>query len=362
MQKAYLILENGRVFIGKAFGAVGSSVGELVFTTGMTGYPESLSDPSYYGQIVIYTFPQLGNYGIARTDMEHPKFHVRGVVVREFCADPSNFRSEADIDAMLKEQNVVGICGVDTRELTQLIREKGVVNARLTSVDDYPVYNPDELGAYRVEESVEHTSTPEPLVLTPPQGPVKYRVALLDYGAKKSIADNLLKRGCQVTVLPYNTPAEEVLAGKPDGVMLTNGPGDPADNTGCIEELRKLLGEVPMFGICLGHQMLALAAGAKTVKLKFGHRGANQPVKDLETGRVYITSQNHGYAVDPATLPDSGKLRFLNVNDGTCEGVDYPSLAAFSLQFHPEAHGGPLDCEAQFDRFIHLMEEGCPNA
>ena len=353
MQKAYLILETGRVFEGESFGAAKDSMGELVFTTGMTGLAESLTDPSYYGQIVIYTFPELGNYGICLEDTESDECRFRGVVARSFTDCPSNFRSKFSVDEYLKRHNIPGICGIDTRELTQLIRERGVVNAMITT--HRPDAVPDALHSYRVEKSVESTSTPKPFVM-PAEGDALYNVALLDYGAKISIAKSLIKRGCTVTVLPYNTPAEEILSGGYDGVMLSNGPGDPADNVYPIQQIKKLLGRIPMFGICLGHQMLAVAAGGKTRKMKFGHRGANQPVKDLETGRIYITSQNHGYAVDADSLSATeGALRYVNVNDGSCEGVDYPKLRAFSMQFHPEAHAGPMDCEAGFDRFITMM-------
>lgn len=354
MQKAFLVLANGKKYEGTIFGAISDTVGELVFTTGMTGCVESLTDPSYYGQIVIFTFPQFGNYGICDTDMESNGIHVRGVVVREFCPNPSNFRCDETVDEFLKRHNIVGISGIDTRELTQMLRDDGVINAAITTDPDFDYKT---LAAFRVEGSVEATSTKEPYTIAP-EGEAKYSVALMDYGAKGSIADNLVKRGCRVTVLPYNTSAEEVMALSPDGIMLSNGPGDPADNVEVIENLKKLFGKAPMFGICLGHQMMALAAGATTEKLKFGHRGANQPVKDLETGRVYITCQNHGYAVNVESLKRIGaELRYVNVNDGTCEGVDYPELNAFSMQFHPEAHGGPRDCEEAFDRFINMMEE-----
>ncbi|MDY3015167.1 MAG: carbamoyl phosphate synthase small subunit [Evtepia sp.] len=356
MKKAYLYLENGQVLEGQHFGADGTVMGELVFTTGMTGCVESLTDPSYYGQLVIYTFPQFGNYGICHEDMESPQCQMKGVVVREFCEDPSNFRCDESVDAFLKAQNVVGIAGVDTRMLTQMLRDNGVMNAVITTREDKP--DMDALKAYRVTQSVENTSDTKVQVLKP-EGDAPYSVALLDYGAKQSIANSLLARGCQVTVYPYNTPAETILSGGHHGIMLSNGPGDPADNPFCIQQIQALFGKLPMFGICLGHQMMALAAGATTKKLKFGHRGANQPVKDLETGEVSITSQNHGYAVDADSLAGTkGVLRFVNVNDGTCEGVDYPEYRAFSLQFHPEAHGGPLDCLTAFDRFTDMMKEG----
>ena len=358
MQDAYLILEDNTVLPGKSFGVSGTAVGELVFTTAMTGCTESLTDPSYYGQIVIYTFPQLANYGICAADMESEKIHVRGVVVREYCASPSNFRSEQGVGDFLRQHNIMGICGVDTRQLTQRIRERGVVNAIITTELPQNCAAVAELANYRIRQSVEHTTAAAVQVLPPIQAQApRYSVALLDYGAKKSIADSLRKRGCQVTVYPSSTSAQEILAAGHDGVMLSNGPGDPADNQYCIAQIQQLLGKLPLFGICLGHQMLALAAGATTHKLKFGHRGANQPVRDVQSGRIYITSQNHGYAVDPDSLAGTGALlRYVNVNDGTCEGLDYPQLRAFSMQFHPEAHGGPLDCQSAFARFLALMD------
>jgi len=353
MEKAYLILETGEVFEGRAFGAAKESIGELVFATGVVGYVESLTDPSYYGQTLMFTFPQIGNYGIIPLDGESKQCHVQGVVVHEWCTEPSNFRCQGTVDEFLKEQGVPGICGVDTRRLTQIVREHGVMNAIITS--KAPENLLSELRAYKVTGAVEATSIREPEVLLP-EGDVKRHVVLMDYGAKKSIANNLLKRGCQVTIMPYHATAEDILNLRPDGIMLSNGPGDPADNPGCIAQLQKLLGKLPMFGICLGHQLLALAAGAQTTKLKYGHRGANQPVRNVKTGRSYITSQNHGYAVLTEGLDKiGGELSFINLNDNTCEGIDYPDLGAFSMQFHPEAHGGPHDMESAFDRFLDLM-------
>lgn len=353
MKKAYLYLENGQVLEGHSFGAAGTAMGELVFTTGMTGCVESLTDPSYYGQLVVYTFPQFGNYGICHKDKESPHCQMGGVVVREYCQTPSNFRCEETVDAFLKAQNVVGIAGVDTRMLTQLLRDGGVLNAVITTEEGQPDW--EALKAYRVTQSVENTSEKE-VTVRMPQGEAAFSVALLDYGAKESIANSLLARGCKVTIYPYNTPAEEILAAGHHGVMLSNGPGDPADNPFCIQQIQKLFGKLPMFGICLGHQMMALAAGAKTKKLKFGHRGANQPAMDLETGEVSITSQNHGYAVVRDSVdPAVAQVSLENVNDGSCEGLRYARPNCFSTQFHPEGNTGPKAVEYLFDRFVGSM-------
>ena len=352
MKKGYLILQDGRVFEGVRFGAETDTVGELVFTTGMCGYIETLTDPSYAGQIVMQTYPLIGNYGIIREDFEGACC-VRGYVVREWCDAPSNFRTDCDLDTFLKEQGVPGLYGVDTRELTRIIREHGVMNAAIC--DEVPV-DLTPIETYAVTGVVEAVSCREASV-HPAEGEERFRVSLLDYGAKRNIVRELQKRGCTVTVLPATTSAEEILAADPNGVMLSNGPGDPAENVYQIEQIRKLLGKVPMFGICLGHQLTALAAGGSTYKLKYGHRGVNQPVRDVEGVRTYITSQNHGYAVDSDTVK-LGRVRFANANDGTCEGIDYPELKAFTVQFHPEACTGPKDTSFLFDRFVDLMKGG----
>ena len=349
-KKRYLVLADGSVFEGYAFGADVEKTGELVFATGMVGYIETLTDPSYCGQIVMQTFPLIGNYGIIPEDFEgKPLLH--GYVVREYCDYPSNFRSEYDLDRFLKENGIPGIYGVDTREITNLIREKGVVNAILC---DSPEQDLNALAAYRVTDAVKTASTDEIVEFLPEKE--ERHVALIDFGEKNNIVRSLVKRGCRVTAVPYDTPAETILAMKPDGIMLSNGPGDPADNVYSIEQIRKLLGKAPLFGICLGHQLTALADGGKTVKLKYGHRGGNQPCKNLKSGTCFITSQNHGYAV----LGDStehGVESFINANDKTNEGMDYPGLNAFTVQFHPEACSGPLDTDFLFDKFIKMMEE-----
>ena len=355
--KAYLILEDGTVFEGTSIGSSREVISEIVFNTSMTGYLEVLTDPSYAGQAVVMTYPLIGNYGICREDMESRQAWPDGYIVRELSRIPSNFRSGDTIDHFLKEQDIPGISGIDTRALTKILREKGTMNGMITTNGDYDLEEVKEkIRQYTVKGVVLKTSVKKPYVL-PGDGK---KVALLDCGAKDNIARNLNKRGCEVTVYPADTPAEEILKINPDGIMLSNGPGDPAENVGIIEEVRKLYeSSVPIFAICLGHQLMALATGAKTYKLKYGHRGGNHPVKDLETGRVYITSQNHGYAVDEESLdPSVAVPAFVNVNDKTNEGVKYVGKNMFPVQYHPEACPGPLDSGYLFDRFMRMMEEG----
>lgn len=360
-KKAYLILQNGRTFCGDVFGSVGEVTGELVFTTAMTGYLETLTDPSYYGQIVIQTFPLIGNYGDIPQDYESAKIHMKAYIVRQWCQEPSNFRCEGTLDAFLKAQGVVGLSGIDTRQLTRIVRECGVMNARISESPELTAEERAALESFSVQNAVRSVSRrqAEKRACDKPE----FRVALWDFGAKENIARELVKRGCELTIMPADASAEEILALAPDGVMLSNGPGDPAENAGIIDELKKLCAhKLPMFGICLGHQLLALSQGAQTTKLKYGHRGANQPAQEVATGRVYITSQNHGYAVKAETLPDTARMSFRNANDGTCEGVDYLNMPVFSVQFHPEACAGPRDTAFLFDRFISLMKEEKANA
>ena len=352
IKKVYIVLEDGHIFEGKRFGAEGEALGELVFTTGMGGYIETLTDPSYYGQIVMQTFPLIGNYGIMEEDFESDKSYVSGYVVREWCELPSNFRTEYDLDTFLKKQGVVGVYGVDTREITRIIREQGVMNAKIVSSVDKIDY--DEIKAYKIVDAVKSVSCNKKYTVS--DGEAKYKVALLDYGAKKNIVRELVARGCEVTVFPYDTSAEEIIKTNPDGIMLSNGPGDPEENIVPIENIKELAGKFPIFGICLGHQLTALAMGGKTMKLKYGHRGVNQPVKQLETGRTYISSQNHGYAVVADSLDRRyARESFINANDGTCEGMEYRSKQIFTVQFHPEACSGPKDTKFLFDRFISMM-------
>ena len=396
---ACLVLANGLVFKGKSFGASGTIVGEAVFTTGMNGYIETLTDPSYYGQIVTQTFPLIGNYGIIPKDFESSSCHVRGYIVRSWCEAPSNFRCEGDLDSYLKKQNIIGLYDIDTRALTKVIRESGVMNGMLVSGESdeakkifAALENPDEknrllekIRSYKIENAVESVtcsaSEIEESAETVFKESASYRfvpvrsdgtkendpeaamrdgkgkkVVLWDFGAKANIRRELLKRGLDVVTVPALTTAEKILSLNPDGVMLSNGPGDPQENVSIIEEIKKILdARIPVFGICLGHQLLALANGAKTVKLKYGHRGANQPVKQLSTGRVYISSQNHGYAVENDSLPEGAVPSFVNTNDGTNEGLVYTKIPAFSVQFHPEACSGPLDTSFLFDDFVRLI-------
>ncbi len=353
---AYLILENGTVFEGRAFGAERETTGELVFTTAMTGYLETLTDPSYFGQVVIQTFPLIGNYGIIPSDFESKSPALKGYIVREWCQAPSNFRCEGDLDTFLKEAGIPGIYGIDTRALTRIVREYGVLNCRIAYSNEVSDSLLNDIKNYVITDAVESTtsSAAQEFKAENPQ----FNVVLMDFGAKHNIGRELVKRGCNVTVVPADTTAEQIKAMNPDGIMLSNGPGDPSANIQIIEELKKLCEyKIPTFGICLGHQLLALSQGAKTEKLKYGHRGANQPAKELETGRVYITSQNHGYAVVSDSMPSNGKVSFVNGNDNTCEGVTYTDMPAFSVQFHPEACGGPRDTAFLFDRFIKLIKD-----
>ena len=358
-QKAYLLLANGQIFEGKSFGMTGTTIGEVVFATGMTGYQETLTDPSYYGQIAVQTFPLNGNYGTNSDDFESPHCWLKGYIVREWCEVPSNFRCEKTIDEFLKEQHVIGLYGVDTRQLTRIIRECGVMNGAITTEDVYAKKEVllAQIQAYEIKDAVKTVTTKEIKHYTV-ENP-EHEVVMMDFGYKAHILRHLLNRNCNVTVVPAHTTAEEILAINPDGVMLTNGPGNPEENTEVIETLKKLIAaKMPMFGICLGHQLTALANGGKTMKLKYGHRGGNQPVKDLNTGRVYVTSQNHGYAVVGDSInPAVGKMSHWNVNDNTCEGVEYYNAPVYTVQFHPEACGGPRDTSYLFDRFMTMMRK-----
>lgn len=357
-QKAFLLFADGAVFEGLSVGAQGTSVGEVVFTTNMTGYQETLTDPSYYGQIVTQTFPLIGNYGVNDFDGESDKSYVKGYIVREWCEAPSNFRCEHDLDWFLKEQGIVGIFGIDTRALTRKIREHGVMNGMVTTEDVFADLqeNLAKLKSYTIKDAIRSVSVPQAKRYECEQ-PL-YEVALMDYGYKRNIRRALLERGCNVTVLPCTTSASEILSGGFDGVMLSNGPGDPSEDAEIITNLREIAQlSLPIFGICLGHQLMALSQGAKTTKLKYGHRGGNQPVVDLTTQRTYVTSQNHGFEVLGETLPkQTGRVSHINANDKSCEGIAYHAGNIFTVQFHPEACSGPQDTGYLFDRFIELMK------
>jgi carbamoyl-phosphate synthase small subunit len=392
--KAFLILEDGTVFEGIHIGAHREVISEIVFNTSMAGYLEVLTDPSYAGQAVCMTYPLIGNYGICKDDMESIKAWPDGFIVRELSRIPSNFRNNCTIQQFLEENDVPGIAGIDTRALTKILREKGTMNGMITTNENYDFGQIRiKLKEYTTGKVVERVSCKEKYTLQgvtelsqngPLSGSARFdkaayergerepkptlvkelngiglRVALMDFGAKKNIAHSLSSRGCEVTVYPAWTSAEEIIEARPDGIMLSNGPGDPKECVTIIEELKKLYQtDIPVFAICLGHQLMALANGADTYKMKYGHRGGNHPVKDLETGRVYISSQNHGYVVDTDKLdPKVAAPAFINVNDGTNEGLSYTGKDIFTVQFHPEACCGPQDSGYLFDRFIELMKK-----
>ena len=352
--KAFLILEDGHVFSGTSIGSAREVISEIVFNTSMTGYLEVMTDPSYAGQAVCMTYPLIGNYGICYEDQESNRPWIDGYIVRELSRIPSNFRSVDTIQHFLEKHDIPGICGIDTRALTKILREKGTMNGMITVNENFDLDDIiPRLQKYRTGKVVEKVTCREKKVL-PGKGP---KVALMDFGAKRNIARSLNERGCQVTIYPSLTTAEEILADQPDGIMLSNGPGDPKECTSIIQEVKKLYdSQVPIFAICLGHQLMALATGADTHKMKYGHRGGNHPVKDLKTGRVYISSQNHGYVVDTETLDERvARPAFVNVNDQTNEGLEYIGKNIFTVQFHPEACPGPQDSSYLFERFIEMM-------
>lgn len=346
MRKAYLVFEDGTVFEGEGFGAEVESVGEAVFNTNVVGYIETLTDPAYAGQIVVQTFPMIGNYGIIEEDFVG-QCCVKGYVAREWCDEPSNFRSEYTIDQFLKERGVPGICGVDTRAITRKLRDGGAMNAMICSAVPEDLAVVKEYRASGLVSEMTCKAAHEVAAL----GECKKHAVVIDYGMMNSVAAELAKRGCGVTVVPAWTSAEEILALKPDGVLLSGGPGDPMDVD--ITAVKALMGKVPVFGIGLGHQLAALATGAATVKMVYGHRGSNQPVHEKATGRTYITAQNHGYVVDAESVK-MGFVSFANANDGSCEGIEYPTLNAFTVQFNPDSTG-PRNTAFLYDRFITMM-------
>lgn len=351
-----LILEDGTVFKGKAFGANNNVFGEIVFTTSMTGYQETITDQSFNGQIITFTYPMVGNYGVNRDDYESIAPTCKGVVVKEHARVASNWRSQMTLDEFLKRKGIPGISGIDTRALTRKIRQVGTMKAGIVDAGDSFEHAFDQLKAtVLATNQVQQVSTSKPY---PSPGTGK-NVAVIDFGLKHSILRELSKRNCNLTVLPYNTDAKTILSLAPDGVMLTNGPGDPKDVPEAIEMIREIQGKIPIFGICLGHQLFALANGADTYKMKFGHRGLNHPVREIATGRIDFTSQNHGYAVDEKTVdPDQLLITHVEVNDGTVEGIRHRHYPAFSVQFHPDAAPGPHDALHLFDEFMEMMDAG----
>ncbi len=368
--RAALALADGRVFFGQAFGASGETSGEVVFNTSMSGYQEILTDPSYRGEIVTMTYPLIGNYGFNREDIESSKPHLAGFIVKEACEIPSSWRSDLSLDAYLKENNIIGLSGIDTRALVRHIRDKGAQTGVISTIDldtDSLVAKAKLAPSIVGQDLVQEVTCKQPYDWNEGtwdlsagyekrQGPADYKVVAYDFGIKYNILRNLVSKGCAVTVVPADTPAEEVLAMHPDGVFLSNGPGDPEPISYAQEAIRQLLGKVPLFGICLGHQLLAIALGGKTYKLKFGHRGGNQPVRRGAGHSVEITAQNHGFAVDADSLQEDAFVTHINLNDNTVEGLQHKSMPAFSVQYHPEASPGPHDANYLFDEFIEMME------
>lgn len=353
MMTARLLLEDGTLFTGTSFGADGKSIGEVVFNTSMTGYQEILTDPSYCGQIVTMTYPLIGNYGISRDDNESLRPYAHGLLVREYAEYASNWRNELSLGTFLKEYGLIGIAGIDTRMLTRKIRLHGTMKGVITTGDEPLEELKEFLSSPMMRDQVARVST-KSIHIAPNFGK---RVVLVDFGAKHNIVRELVERNCEVITVPYNTSAEEIMRFRPDGVMLSNGPGNPKDVPEGIRTIQKLMGKVPLFGICMGHQLVALAAGADTEKMKFGHRGGNHPVKELATGRTVITAQNHGYAVTSDSVKNTElEITHIALNDGTVEGLQHKTLPIFTVQYHPESAPGPLDSGYLFDRFLEIME------
>ena len=352
-KKVYLTLENGKVFQGYRFGADGDVTGELVFSTGMVGYMETLTDPACFGQILVQTFPLIGNYGAIRVDAESKKAWATAYVVREICDNPSNFRMEGDLDTYLKEEGIVGIYGVDTRELTKILREEGVMNARI-STRRLTAKALAEMKAYKIQNAVKAVSDEQKGFFEAHEG--NYTVAFWNFGAKNSAIANLNAKGCNVISMPATSTAEEILALNADGVVISDGPGDPMENAEAIAQIQNLLGKIPVMGVGLGHLLVALALGAKTKKQKYGHRGSNQPVKCQKSGKVYISAQNHGYEVVTSSIK-TGEISFINVNDKSCEGIEYEELNAFTVQFDPESCGIGHPENVIYDKFFTMMQK-----
>ena len=354
--KAQLILENGMVFEGKAFGYLKETIGEVVFNTGMTGYQEILTDPSYYGQMVVMTYPLMGNYGINLEDMESEKANVRAFIMREKCDYPNNFRCELTLDGYLKSQKVIGLEGIDTRALTKVLRDQGVMKGIIAVRELTPSQIKLKMDAFNNQMAVSEVTTKEKYVIEG-KGP---HIAVIDCGIKSNILRSFEARGCKMTVFPASASAEEILEANPEGVFISNGPADPKDIPDTVAAIKQIIGKKPITAICLGHQLLSLALGGNTAKLKFGHHGCNHPVKDFITNRVYITSQNHNYYVEK--MPEGAVVTHTNLNDQTVEGMYVKDLNIYSVQFHPEACPGPTDTDHIFDEFITVMQGGKLNA
>lgn len=350
-----IYMEDGTIYEGKGFGKVGTSVGELVFNTSMTGYQEVLTDPSYAGQIITMTYPLIGNYGLNSFENESKGIYAKGFVVKSICSNPSNYMSENTIDEVLKEKGIVGVWDVDTRSLTKKIRKNGTVKCIISNeglaIDELKsLMSKTDLYDYYVKEV-----SPKEVTNIKGNGP---KIAVLDFGAKGNIINNLKERNCDITIFPYNTSYEEIMNINPDGVFLSNGPGDPKTVQVAIDNVKKIINKVPTFGICLGHQILALAVGGDTYKMKFGHRGGNHGVYDIQTDKAYITSQNHGYAVDAESVKNKGMIiTHINLNDNTVEGMQHKELPVFSVQFHPEGAPGPIDTAYLFDKFMGMVKK-----
>lgn len=350
--KGKLILENGMIFEGKIFGKIDEAVGELVFNTGMTGYQELLTDPSYYGQMVVMTYPMIGNYGLNLEDMESNGAKVRALIIKEDAKLPNNFRCEMTLDGFLRQHNVVAFKGVDTRHITKIIRENGSMKALITKENLTQNEIKERFESFNNIDAVSIVSTKEKYSILG----TGLKIGVMDFGVKENILRNFQERGCSMTIFPWNTTAEEILSHDLDGVFLSNGPGDPAELINVIEEIKKMIGKLPIVGICLGHQLLGWALGGTTKKLKYGHRGCNHPVKDLDRNKIYITSQNHGYVIDK--MPEKMRVSHLNINDNSIEGMKSEELNIMCVQYHPEAWPGPSDSNYLFDDFIKVIQEG----
>ena len=352
-KKAILLLEDGTIYEGKSFGAEGTNFGELVFNTSMTGYQEILTDPSYAGQVIVMTYPEIGNYGINDDDFESEKPATRGFIVKSCSEKDSHYKSKQTLSDYLKQNGIVGISNIDTRALTRKIRENGCMNCVVTTQEISEELR-EKLSQYKMDKDIVLSVTRADVKRMPNSG---VKMAVIDFGTKQNILENLHQKGCDLTVFPATVTAEELLGGEFDAVFLSNGPGNPEDVTYAIETIKEIIGKLPIFGICLGHQVLSLVLGAKTYKLKYGHRGGNHPAINLQTNKVMMTSQNHSYAVEESTLPNNAVVTYKNLNDGTIEGLNYPALNIESVQFHPEAAPGPTDANEIFDSWIKMLEE-----